>query len=269
MRKILCIILLISCFFSLFSCSNKEEKIGLITDHETFKTEMSKRIDLSKYIFTHRSPSATLDSYKYELEEEQELKSAKSNFEVIIDNTKITLPITVENLLTKGFDIIEIDFEPVYYLDLESNLSFGALKVLSPKGNKFSAFAINPGENYQGKMKDCLVTQVDSFLYENGPDSETDGALLDAEIKYFKKITMDSSLDDIIKELGYPSSIEYSTAEYKGQITISTIQMIYNFSNKEYDGHTSITIETLKNEAGTKENYIQSIAYLIEFPPQK
>ena len=62
MKKILCIILSISCFFSIVSCSNKndsnnvtnnapEEKIGLITDYETFNNEMSKRIDLSKYIF--------------------------------------------------------------------------------------------------------------------------------------------------------------------------------------------------------------------------
>ncbi|MBR2921949.1 MAG: hypothetical protein IKC10_01365 [Alphaproteobacteria bacterium] len=243
-----------------------EEKIGSITDHETFKTEMSKRIDLSKYVFKHRSASATLDSYRYELQKEQELKPSKSNFEVIIDGTKITLPITVEDLLNKGFDIIEIDSEPVYFLDVESDLSFGALKVMSPKGNIFSAFAINPGENYQGKMKDCLVTQVDSFFYEDEYEFITNSVPLDAEIKYFKKISMDSSLDDIIKELGYPSLMDYSTAEYKGEITISTLQMRYNFSNKEYNGHTFITLETYKKEDGAKENRIQAIAYSIEFP---
>ena len=95
MKKILCIILSISCFFSIVSCSNKndsnnvtnnapEEKIGLITDYETFNNEMSKRIDLSKYTFTHESPSATLNSYKYEFENEQKLKTAKSNFKVFV-----------------------------------------------------------------------------------------------------------------------------------------------------------------------------------------
>lgn len=268
-KTLLCIILLISCFLSLISCSNinaPEDKIGLIADYETFKTEMSKRIDLSKYIFTHESQSATLDSYKYELKKEQELKPAKSNFKIEIDSTEITLPITVENLLKKGFDITKINSEPVYYLDLESKLSFGTLNVVSPKGNNFSAYVINPGENYQGKMKDCLVTQVDSFFYQNGSDFEIYGAPLASEIKYFKKITMNSSLDDIINELGYPSLIDYSTAEYKGEITISTLQMRYNFSNKEYDGHTFITIETFKNEVGAKENRILSIAYSIEFP---
>lgn len=268
MRKILCIILLTSCFFSLFSCSNKEEKIGLITDHETFKTEMSKRIDLSKYIFTHTSPSATLDSYNYKLEKEQELKTAKSNFEVEIDGIKITLPITIEDMLKKGFDITEINFEPVYYLDLESNLSFGTLKVVTPKGNNILVYAINPGENYQGKMKDCLVTQVDVSFYEGGLDFETDNAPLVPEIKYFKSITKDSSLDDIIKKLGYPSLIDYSTAEYKGEITLSTIQLRYDFSNKEYNGHTYITIETFKNQTGVKKNLIFYIAYTIEFPTE-
>ncbi len=280
MKKLLCIILAISCFFSLVSCShitdnNKtssaltvpEEKIGLITDYETFKTELSKHIDLSKYVFTHETPSATLNSYKYELEE-QKLKSAKSNFETEIDGAKITLPITIEELLNKGFDITEINFKPVYYLDLESKLSFGSLKVVSNKGNSFSAYAINPGENYQGKMKDCLITQIDVSFYENGLDFETDKAPLVPQIKFFKNITKDSSLNEIIKELGYPSVIDYSTAEYNGEITLSTMQLRYDFSNKEYDGYTRITIETFKNQAGVKKNLINSIAYVIEFPTE-
>ena len=279
MKKILCIILSISCFFGLISCLNinddnnktgkaPEEKIGLITDYETFKTEMSKRIDLSKYTFTQESPSVTLNSYKYELEKEQKLKPAKSNFKVEIDGTEITLPITVEDLLKKDFDITEINFEPVYYLDLESKLSFGSLKAVSQKGNNFLAYAINPGDNYQGKMKDCLVTQVEVSFYENGLDFETDRAPLVPEIKFFKSITKDSSLDDIIKKLGYPSLIDYSTAEYKGEITLSTMQLLYKFSNDEYSGHVYITIETFKNQIGEKKNLIFSIAYTIEFPTE-
>jgi hypothetical protein len=279
MRKILCIILSISCFFSLIACSNKsdsnnktsnapEEKIGLITDYETFKTEMTKRINLSKYTFTQESPSATLNSYKYKLDKEQKLKPAKSNFKVKIDGTEITLPITIDDLLKKGFDITEINFEPVYYLDLESNLSFGSLNVVTKKGNDFLAYAINPGENYQGKMKDCLVTQLDVSFYENGLDFETDRAPLVPEIKFFKNITKDSSLDDIIKELGYPSLIDYSTAEYNGEITLSAMQLRYNFSNKEYDGYVYITLETFKNQTGVKKNLIFSIAYAIEFPAE-
>lgn len=271
MKKILCIILSICCFFSLLSCSDinyNNEKIGLITDYETFITEMSKRIDLSKYNFTHETPSSTLNSYKYELEKEEKLKPTKSNFKVEIDDTEITLPITVEDLLKKGFDITEINFEPVYYLDLESNLSSGSLNVVTPKGNNILVYAINPGENYQGKMKDCLVTQVGVSFYENGLDFETDNAPLVPKIKYFKNITKDSSLDDIINELGYPSLIDYSTAEYKGQITLSTIQLRYNFSNKEYNGYTYITVETFKNQAGIKKNLILSIAYAIEFPTE-
>lgn len=280
MKKILCIILIISCLSSLISCSDKndgnnksdsapEEKIGLITDYEAFKTEMSKRIDLSKYTFTQESPSTTLNSYKYELEKARKLKTAKSNFKVKIDGTRITLPITVEEMLEKGFKITEINFEPVYYLDLESNLSSGSLKVVTEKGNEFLAYAINPGENYQGKMKDCLVTQIDVAFYENGLDFETDTASLVPEIKFFKNITKDSSLDDIIKELGYPSIIDYSTAEYKGEITLSTMQLRYNFSNKEYDGYTYITLETFKNQTGIKKNLIFSIAYAIEFPHEE
>ena len=185
-----------------------------------------------------------------------------------IDGTEITLPITIEDLLRKGFEITEINFEPVYYLDLESNLSFGSLKVVSKRANNFLAYAINPGENYQGKMKDCLVTQVDVSFYENGSDFETDNAPLVPEIKFFKNISKDSSLDDIIKELGYPSSIDYSTAEYKGEITISNIQLRYDFSNKEYNGYTYITVETFKNQAGVKKNLIFSISYVIEFPTE-
>lgn len=271
MKKLLCIILLISCCLSLVSCSNinDSEKIGLITDYETFKTEMSRRIDLSKYIFTQESPSATLNSYRYELENEQMLKAAKSNFKVKIDGTEISMPITVENLIEKGFDITEINFEPVYYLDLESNLSQGSLKLVTPKGNNIVVYAINPGENRQGKMKDCLVTQVGVSFYENGLDFETDNAPLVPEIKYFKNISKDSSLDDIIKELGYPSTIDYSTAEYKGEITLSTMQLRYDFSNKEYSGYTYITVETFKNQSGVKKNLIDSIAYGIEFPTEQ
>ena len=156
----------------------------------------------------------------------------------------------------------------MYYLDFESNLSSGSLKVVTPKGNNVLVYAINPGENYQGKMKDCLVTQVDVSFYENGLDFETDNAPLVPEIKYFKNISKDSSLDDIIKELGYPSSIDYSTTEYKGEITISTIQLRYDFSNEEHNGYTYITVETLKNQTGVKKNLIFSIAYVIEFPTE-
>ena len=57
MKKILCIILSISCFFGLISCSNinddnnktgkaPEEKIGLITDYETFKNQIGEKKNL-------------------------------------------------------------------------------------------------------------------------------------------------------------------------------------------------------------------------------
>ena len=147
-------------------------------------------------------------------------------------------------------------------------MSFGSLKAVSQKGNNFLAYAINPGDNYQGKMKDCLVTQVEVSFYENGLDFETDRAPLVPEIKFFKSITKDSSLDDIIKKLGYPSLIDYSTAEYKGEITLSTMQLLYKFSNDEYSGHVYITIETFKNQIGEKKNLIFSIAYTIEFPTE-
>ena len=176
------------------------------------------------------------------------------------------MPITIQDLINQGFDITEINYEPVNYLDIESNLSFGSLKVVTPKGNSFSAYALNPGENYQGKMKDCLVTQINIACYENGLDFETDSAPLVPEIKFFGDITKDSSLDDIIKELGYPSFIDYSTAEYNGEITLSTAQLRYDFSNKEYDGYSYITVETFKNKTGVKKNLISFIAYTIEFP---
>ncbi len=283
MKKFLCILLSISCFLSLVACYNTNDnnqnlnnsqnieepaqKIGLITDFDSFKTEMSKRLELSKYIFSYEPISSTLNSYKYELYE-QEPSTKTSNFVVEIDGIQVTLPIRIEDLLKKGFSITEINFEPVYYLNLESNLSFGTLKVVTPKGNNFLAYAINPGENYQGKMKDCLITQVDAYYYENGSNFETDFNPLVPDMKYFNSITKDSTLDDIINELGYPSFIEYSTAEYKGEITISTIQLRYDFSNVAYKGHTYITVETLKNHAGIKKNLIFSISYVIEYPTQ-
>jgi len=277
MKKILCFLLSIGCFLSLISCTDSnttdnnkisnspKEKIGHISDYDSFETELSKRLDLSKYSLHEEMPSDTLHNYEYTFNREKVLPDNSSNFTVEIDGIELTMPLTVEALLKKGFTITEINFNPVFDLDIEENFSSGSLNIQTKNGNNFLAYAINPGENYQGKMKDCLITQIDISFYQNGHDYETDQKPFVPEVEFFQSIKKETSLDSIIKEMGYPNKINYGTAFYNGKTTISSIQLLYNFSNNSYDGYVYFTIEPMSFSNGEVKNMIQHIAYAIEF----
>ena len=108
-----------------------------------------------------------------------------------------------------------------------------------------------------------MEMQVIFDFYTNTLDYETRRNLKLPEFKTFKKITNDTELDCIIKQLGEPSRINYATAWYNGKTTISHIQMYYEFSG-EYDSYVVFNISPIEVN-GEIKNLITNMSCNVKY----
>lgn len=252
---------------NLFSNSKTENQvIGKITDFDTFSTELSKKIDLDKYDLTVDTYHSISDSYDYTyvLKEKSYLTEDSSNYQFTIEDTKLTLLTTVGMFLEENpeWSISVIGFEEVYNPSLNQDLSGDRIIFENDYGKQFVTYAMNP--NGQGKLKDAIIKQV-SFEYDDGSPIGTKATNSNtANVKMFGNITNDSSLDDIITELGYPEKIYYSMSVYNGEVTISMLQLDYSFKSETKSGSVTFTVYPIKSELKTAVDYISSISYLID-----
>lgn len=280
MKKQLLCILSILLVFSLAACTAKkpveeekepvklptikeesdEKRIGRIITYADFQAEMPKRVNLDNYTL-ESTKYETISSYTYT--SNCEIRKSKRNFEVTIDGIKVTMPSTVQELLDLGFEAVSQNNTDAP-VDLSSYARTVSLKMKTPKGNTFSVYATSK-DNSLTPLNNLIVMQISCDFYD-GNITYGVGERSDApEIKFFKNVDNKATVDSILKELKRPQTIHFSETTYRGKTTLSTMQLNFMFSNQDYDGSLSITMEAVHDETIERTSYVLSFSYLIDY----
>lgn len=245
----------------------------LVYDHATFESQVSKRINLSDYIATEKVSGNTwtytyIHRNTYIPPHKVTLPEKDSNFIVTIDNMEIKMPTTVEDLVSKGFRITEINFQKLFGdADLEQTYKDGTLLLLEyTNGHMLDVYVMNPIQNTPAKLKDCIAMQLSVSLY-TGANRYPEGLNpLAPEMVYFEGITNHATLDDILSKLGAPKEITHSVSYNNGNPTLSGIQLLYCFEDGEYSGDVVFTVDLVTLPEINRANMVTCISYYIDIP---
>lgn len=279
MKKVISFVLLISLILAITGCvtqdtgknedkneeTNKEipkEQIGRMITHEDFLTEFTKRVDLNEYDLEFTDYNDVFD-YNYTSKTDCEIEKSTENFQVEIDGIKVTLPLTIEEFVDLGFELISMN-----HADAPVNLSSvsrsALFNVKTPKGNTFSIYAIS--KNYTPvRLKNLIVMQISCDFYK-GTTKYGKGERYDApDITFFQNISGKSTVDSIIEELKTPRVIHFTQVLSNNKTTLVDLQLTFNFSNPTYSGDICITTHTILDESIEQTSYVSSLSYLIDY----
>ena len=280
MKKIISFILLILLTFALAGCSIKniskfedkteettkeipEKQIGRIITHENFLTEFNKRVNLQDYDLEFTDYGHILN-YVYSSKTDCEIKQSKSNFQVEIDGITVTLPLTVNEFVDLGFELISMDNNIDAPVNLSTTERSASFDVKTPRGNTFSIYTIS--KDYTPvPLKDLIVMQISCDFYEDTLNYG-EGERYDApDINFFKNINGKSTVDSIIKELKTPRVIIFTQSLYNGKTTLADLQLTFDFSNQKYNGDICITAHTVLDENIKQTSYVSFLSYRIDY----
>ena len=286
MKKALCFVLFLAMCFTLPACSlinndsselettgsAPESTMGLVTDHASFESEMSKYISLDNYSVTIEESFSTnyvTQNRTYTHKEDIKLKEQHSPFTITIDGIAFQMPATVGTFLDKGFQVTHINDQYVSGgVDTNKTFSSGSLTLKTPTGKILGIYVIAADLGAPTKMKDCLVIQLCPDLYEGEryyPDSINPQM---PELVYFNGITNVATLEDILSNLGEPQKITHSFSKNNAQSNLIHLQLAYYFENAEYSGSMYFTIDIFRLPDGSKANMAHDISYYIN-PPKE
>lgn len=257
MKKFCSIFLMICILINFSACSQndelyikKEPKIGMITDYNSFVSEISKRIDLSDYDLDETDESG---SYKYKNKKDIEIKGSKSNFKYEIDGKKYELPMKVSDALEKDLKIIMQGFDIAENIDLSENVYGDSLEFETKSGKTFGGYCRCEQFGYSAPLKDCIITQF-AFDFRSG-DSAFDKNEKLPKVEIFGGLNYDSTIDDVIRKLGSPKEIYY--------IPKYILQIGYEFSDKESEGSVWFSFYLLDNENENYTDILQSASIMV------
>lgn len=284
MKKILSFLLVIAVAVSLIACNlentettaqteaETKEPLGLVTDHESFEREVSKRIDLSSYDVTVEesfSTNITSEYRTYTHKENIKLTEQHTPFTVTIEGIAVTMPTAVSTFIDNGFQVTHINGQFVSGgVDTNQTFYSGSLTMKTPGGKSLNIYAIAADLTAPTKMKNCLVIQIAPKLYEGEryyPDSKVPTV---PEIVYFNGITNDATLDDILSKLGQPQKITHSFSKSNERTNLLQLQLAYYFENTEYSGSMHFTMDIFRLPDGSRANMAHDISYYIN-PPRE
>jgi hypothetical protein len=266
MKKILTYVILVLMMLSLASCSGEnppeeKEPMGRIITHEDFVSEMSKYIDLDDYDLESVERDTSFD-YTYTHKENGEIADAESNFQITVDGISFAMPLTIEEFMDLGFEIISLNGETADPMVLPATARSATLVIKTPKGNTFSVYAIS--EDYSRvAFEDLIIMQVSCDFYE-GSVKYNHGERKDApDIQFFESITGKSTVEDVIKELKTPKTIQFTQVFDKDITTSVCMRFNFDFSNERYNGSVTIITYSVRDETIERKSYVSSISYRI------
>ncbi len=200
-------------FYKLTSASNKR-RIGKILDLGDFVEQMSKRLLLQHYTLvteestTEESAEDRQQNYTFTLKKPQSIEQKVSNYDVTIDGITLTFPLTVSELLAKGFSVTQKEFN-------DSALQ-GRAVFRSPRGNEFEGYCMD----FYGSSTTFLnsyVTQMNVYCYDSSFRYQEGIRSTRPNFEMLEGIHKDSTLDDIISRLGAPSKMELCTTDHRDE----------------------------------------------------
>ncbi len=220
-----------------------KEKIGRIYDKESFKSEFSKRLDLSKYNY------GEVDSgFYYVMPETTYLPLKTSEYQTIFGETEAQLPFTIKDLTGEEWKGRYIKTSTYYNAPLYKD-PIHVISFTHKKNNKSFSVEVQ-GTNSNLSDKTIKTLTFTSSHLETG----------DSFINILNGLKDNATLDDIILTLGYPYRIDYKNVELPpdyDEPDYKEIQLIYYVLN-DYEKIDTITI---KVHSLTKNGYSDSFKF--------
>ena len=238
-----------------------EKRIGRIVTYADFLAELPKRIDLDNYdLESNKFDSGA--SYTYTAKTDQEIRNSNRNFEVTVDGIKITMPSTVQELLDMGFEAASL-VGTGESVDLSAQVRSTSLNMKTPEGNTFRIYATSR-DNSPIPLWELTVIQISCEFYDGNINYGV-GERSDApQIKFFKNVDEKATVASILRELKKPQTIYFSETTYRGETTLSTMQLTFHFSNQDYAGSIVATTEAVKDETVERTSYVTNYSYRID-----
>ncbi len=213
-----------------------------ITNEDTFVEKLSSLIDVSLYNYTEYDNSL---GGQYMMDYDLQKKTSYNiDYGVKLDDgTEFTLPVPIKDLEKLGWT-------------LTNNPKVEPGKIVSGPSLKNSdgdylyfVSAANFTENTLD-FSECILTAYKIELYTTDHKSEHPNAI---GFTMCDTITEASTLEDIIQELGNPTSVSAYIYEHDGEYQKTTITLSYDQFGEVYNG--------LKFELSGDGNYIVKVEY--------
>lgn len=275
MKKLLILILSVILLLTFAACSDSENtdtnsssdvtssesKLeGRIITYDDFLTEISKHINLEEYALDDGNYGST-HLYNYTSLKNCEIENKQSNFEVVIDDVKITLPMTVQELVNLGFNVTYFDSDTK--LDLNATESDCTFTVTTPKNNTFLIHTkAKNGE--EAPIKDLVIKSLACDFYDSEPQYGKNERKDTPKINFLENLNHGSTFESILTELKTPREIIFSETKEEGKTILSATQLVFYFSNEQYNGSLTATVYPVKDADIDRTSFVFYYTYLID-----
>lgn len=245
------------------------ERIGKITDYQSFEAEMSKRIDLHTYQVTDSSYSYAgerICRYRYQAKRHKGLPEKASNYQIKVGDTHIGIPLTVADMGARGWVVTKVNGMAATKYNVSSWVYEAELEFQNDRGEVLQAYARNKVQNCQSRLDQCTILRLDFPVQKPGVTGFPCRNEFQSDVTVFGSITQAASLDQIVSVLGYPQEMQYSVTvdEKTGEAKGSSLHLTYHFG---YGSDTRGTVEFVVcpnlDRRIDAADYIQSIQYNI------
>lgn len=227
--------------------------------YDKFLSEVSKYVNFEEYSCEDGNYGSN-HIYDYTSLTACEIENNQSNFEVVIDDIKVTLPTTVKKLINLGFTINYFDSEKTF--DINAKETDCTLTATTPKGNSVLIRAEN-NSGQSTSIKDLVVTRLSCDFYDSTPEYGKNERADTPQIKFFENIKNDSTLEDILTELKTPREINFTETKEEGVVTLSAMQFTFYFSNANHSGSFIATVFPITDKSVERTDFVFYYTYTI------
>ena len=274
MKKLIVLLLSVSLLLTFTACSDKGEtpsssqsSVSSQVDpnenaftYDKFLIEISKYINLEEYSLEDGNYGSN-HIYDYTSLTNCEIENKQSNDEIVIDDVKISVPMTIQQLINSGFTVNYFESEKQF--DLNAKETECSFVVTTPKGNTVLIRAKSKnGES--APIKDLVIIRLSCDFYDSDPEYKKNERDLTPQIKFFENINNESTLESIINELKSPCAINFTETKEEGITTLSAMQMTFNFSNSQYSGSFIATIFPITDKSVERTDFVFYYTYTID-----
>ena len=274
MKKLIILLLSISLLSVFTACSDKDttqsssqSSVSSQTDpnenaftYDKFLIEISKYVNLEEYSLEDGNYGSN-HIYDYTSLTNCEIENKQSNFEVVIDDVKISLPMTIQQLVNLGFTVKHFESEKQF--DLNAKETECSFVVTTPKGNTVLIRAKSK-DNQSTPIKNLVITRLSCDFYESNPQYGKNERADTPQIKFFENIKNESTLESIINELKSPRAINFTETKEENVVTLSAMQMTFYFSNAQYSGSFIATVYPITDKSVERTDFVFYYTYTID-----
>ena len=237
------------------STALRGESIGRLDSHAAFETQMSKRLDLQAYTVTKNTAQGagrTDYRYVYEAREDYVLGYRPAYYQVCAGGSCVAVGQTVLEMGKSGWRVARINGEPATREVCEQVILEAYVELENDAGYQMWASVVS-------KDRNCLARVYTSYVEVLEMDIQGDATA-------FGGFDCNTTVDDIVRTLGYPQSMYYSISVAGMDGTASDIQMQLIYRIYRENGQVATVIFTLRpvaDEAGVVAERLTTVSYKV------